>query len=349
MAYREALITEAVQADAELIGFSGQHEVRGAAGDYLQPYVYLSHRLVEMRAAGWDKVDFETIAAVSGASALFAFQPDAFLPKYAHLQIDLDGPIVDATGFGYEWLDIDGVDDAWQTVVESVDRRRALSGHDWENILFVGYRDAALPAEREVYAIADGPEYYSRWTSWEEFGGWVERVTRWGCPRLGRHTGEVRTQSARQVALGVMEKLVEWSASPPQSVRDEYPEATFGLAGIGVFADYLASLEPQDDWVACHPINPQWTVRNATGVYLERLVDDAVFSDPVKQHLAEAATEYRAAFDCWQAAYAIFGHGTTERARCERARRAALVALVRAWLAHEEHAVAAVADARAAA
>jgi hypothetical protein len=337
-----------VRADAELIGWSGRHEVRSSSEDYLQPYVYLSHHLVQMRAAGWQDADFDTIAAVSGASALFGFKPDDFRPKYAHLHIGLDQRIADATGFGYEWVDFKGVGQAWALVVESVDAGRTLKGHDWESILFAGYQAAARPDDRRIYAMADGPEYYSRWLPWPAFSDWVERVGKWGCQRLGRHTELVSTRPSREVATKVMESLVAWSEAPPDSVISAYPDASFGLAGIDAFATYLDQMGPQDDWIACHPINPQWTTRNSTSVYLTRLAEDGVFGAQVSGHLSSAATQYRAAYECWEAAYAIFGHGSTEEARRLTARRAALVAIVRAWRAHETAALGAVGDALAA-
>jgi hypothetical protein len=263
------------------------------------------------------------------------------------LRVDLDAPIATATGFGYEWVHFDGAEQAWQIVVESIDRGLTLSGHDWENILFAGYREGELPSERLVYAMADGPEYYSRWITWDAFREWVDRATRWGCTELGRHSRSIATLPACDVARGVMEKLVAWSDAPPGPVRNEYPDAAFGLAGIGALADYLEQLGPDDDWMACHQINPQWTVRNATSVYLNRLVDHQVFSSRVNVHISEAAAAYRAAYECWQAAYALYGHATSEQARREPRRRAALVAIVRAWYAHEERAVAAVARAAA--
>ena len=288
-----------------------------------------------MRAAGWPEADFDTIAAVSGASALFGFKPDDWKPKCAQLHVGPDQPIADATGFGYEWVDFDGPEGAWDLLVQSIDGDRTVIGHDWESMPFAGYEIAARPDDRNVYGVADGPDTYSRWLSWSEFADWAARVETWGRPRLGRHTDRVTTLPAREVAARVMQHLVAWSTLPPQVVLAEYPDATFGLAGSEAFAHYLQTMGPDDDWVACHPINPQWTIRNSTNVYLARILEDAVFPDEVSEHLCGAATQYRVAYDCWQAAYAIFGHGTTEEARRVPVRRAALVALVHAWLAHE--------------
>ena len=52
---------------------------------YPQPYVYLQMHWVEMHVLGWRDVDFDTIAAVSGASALFGYEHGTWRPKYANL------------------------------------------------------------------------------------------------------------------------------------------------------------------------------------------------------------------------------------------------------------------------
>ena len=79
---------------------------------YIQPCVYLSMHLVAMRAAGWRDADMDTITAVSGASALFAYEPGEFMPKYANLHIGMDQRIAHATGFGYEWAPFEGGEEA---------------------------------------------------------------------------------------------------------------------------------------------------------------------------------------------------------------------------------------------
>ena len=128
-----------------------------------------------MRAAEWREVDFDQLAAVSGASALFAYESGEFMPKYANLSIGIDERIAEATGFGYEWVDFRGVDGAWELIKESVDSDRSVKGWDWENILSAGYQDALEPEGRRIYAMVDGPDTYSRWWTWEEFGEYVTR------------------------------------------------------------------------------------------------------------------------------------------------------------------------------
>jgi hypothetical protein len=334
------LLQKAVGQFQDLILRQGEHSVVSGDQVYIQPYVYLSAHLVQMRAQGWD-VDFDEVAALSGASALFAYQPDDFMPKYAHLTIEPDERIAEATGFGYEWVPWEGIEGAWQVIVASVDADKSVKGWDWENILFAGYQDSDTHADRRVYAMADGPGTYSKWLTWEEFGEWVERVTKWNECHLGRYGGRVSTRPPGEVAQRVMRDLVAWSVEPPLSVRERWPEATCGLAGIKAYANACEASDPNEDWVACHPINGQWTVRNSTGVYLQRVAEAGLFSEDVTAHLRAAAREYRAAYDSWQRLYYQYlGHGVPEGKRKTREHRLAGAAAVREGLEHEKAALA---------
>lgn len=99
--YQQVLLENVVKEFDELIGRFGQHAVAaGKTEVYIQPCVYLSLHLVQMRASGWTDMDFDQLAAVSGASALFAYEQGEFMPKYANLSIGMDERIVEATGFG---------------------------------------------------------------------------------------------------------------------------------------------------------------------------------------------------------------------------------------------------------
>ena len=346
--YEQVLLVDVISIFDELIGHLGQHGVVSGDETYIQPYVYLSLHVVEMRAAGWH-VDFDRIAAVSGASALFGHQPGEFMAKYAHTRLDLDDRIAQATGFGYEWVEFADVDEAWQVVVDSIiNAGTALKGWDWENILFGGYEDAATPEDRRVFAMADGPGTYARWLTWDEFGEWVTRMGEWKCQRFGRYRGRVEAKPSPEVARRVMRDLVAWSVEPPENIIQNWPEATWGLAGIEALAAEVKTSSLDEDWVACHGLNPQWTIRNSTAIYLKDIAEEEVFSEAVNMHLIAAAEQYRSAFECWQAFEALLGHNTSETARKTKARRSAGAAIVYAWLEHEKAALAEVEQALAA-
>jgi hypothetical protein len=111
---------------------------------YPQPNMYIVTHLVLMRAAGWD-VSFEEVAALSGSSALFAWEDGSFLPKYAYQCIDFDRRIAEATGFGFEWIRFKDPEEAWELLKESIDSGRAVKGWNAENLILAGYFDAAEP------------------------------------------------------------------------------------------------------------------------------------------------------------------------------------------------------------
>jgi hypothetical protein len=333
------LLQEAVDLFHELILRQGEHSVMAGNEVYIQPHVYLSTHLVQMRAQGWE-TDFDDVAAVSGASALFAYQPGEFMPKYAHLYIDPDARIAEGTGFGYEWVDFPDAEGAWKLIVETVDSGRSAKGWDWENILFAGYQDPDEPEARKVFAMADGPDTYAKWLAWSEFGEWVERVQGWGMPRLGRYTGRVEAKPADHVALRMMRDLVAWSAIPPEAARKAFPEATFGLAGIEACAADCEGSDVNEDWLACHNINGQWSLRNSTGVYLRRVAEAGLFPEQVNAHLLAAASAYRAAYESWQELYDRYlGHHVPEEARKTAAHRKGGAAAVRSGLEYEKAAL----------
>jgi hypothetical protein len=293
-------------------------------------------------------VGFCQVAAVSGASALFAYEPGEFMPKYAHLEVEPHRRIAEATGFGYEWVPFSGPEGAWARIVESIDAGHPVKGWDWEGILFAGYADAGEPAGRRIYAMADGPETYARWLTWDAFVEWADRVGHWKADEFGRHTTRVKALPARQIALRVMSDLVAWSTEPPAAVRARYPNAAFGLAGIATYADALESASLDEDWITCHDINGQWGVRNASSVYLNRVADAGLFGEEVNGHLRAAAASYRAAYGAWQRVYRdCLGHGVpAERRKSADVRRSA-GDLIRAAQDDEREALSRVAQALA--
>jgi hypothetical protein len=159
----QILLEEAVAAFEHITQNVASHKNVLDEEVYPQPSVYLVSHLVCMRAAGWRDISFDTLAAVSGASALFAYEPGTFMPKYANLAIGMDERIAEATGFGWAWVPFDGAEEAWTLLKRGVDAGRPLKGWHAENVVFAGYQNAETPEERRVFAMTDGPEYYAKW------------------------------------------------------------------------------------------------------------------------------------------------------------------------------------------
>ena len=175
---------------------------------------------------------------------------------------------------------------------------------------------------------------------WEEFLEWVKRIEEWNCPELGRYAGRVPTKPVRDVALRVMNDLVAWSIEPPQVIREKWPQAAFGLAGIGTYAATCENVQEYQNLAVCHDINGQWGVRNSSGVHLGRVADEGMLPTEVNTRLRAASQAYRAAYESWQAFYNLLGHRAAGQVRTMKARRLAGAAVVRAWLEHEKAALA---------
>jgi hypothetical protein len=337
--YPEVLLKKDVDEFHDLIGRFG-HGVVGSSEVYCQPCAYLSLHLLQMRAVGWEDMDFDQLAAVSGASALFAYQEDDFMPKYANLHIGMDDRIAEAIGFGYEWIDFKGIDEAWELIRESVDSGKSVKGWDWENILFAGYQDATNPDDRKVFAMADGPDTYAKWWTWKEFGEYIERMQNWKSTRFGRHTERVPTKPKNEVALKVIKDLVEWSTNPPEHLLKKYPKATFGLDGIELYAKNCADMEKFQDFGACHGMNPQWHIRNSSSVYLKQVAEANIFPEKLDAHLLKAADEYKAAYVYWKQFFNHLSYGGGEGWGKVEEHRMAGAEGIRKALEHEKLAIA---------
>ena len=314
------------------------HSVLVAGERYVQPYVYLVAHVIEMWAAGWDDADFDSVAALSGASALFAYEPNEWMPKYAHLYVDPANRIAEATGFGYEWIRWSDAQDAFRCIRESVDSGVPLKGWDWENCVFAGYRDATCDEERQVFVMAAGPEDYAEWRSWEQFEEWVKRVLSWNQQRLGRYKGPTPAASPDRTAIRVIRDLAAWASEPPEDVAKAFPKAQFGLRGIAAYGQDCADTRTYKEWIACHPINPQWTVRNSSAVYLESVAD--FFAPAVNSSIMAASEAYRECYRSWQRFYELLGHCAPEGAGRDPGRRAEAASLIEHWHSQESRAIA---------
>jgi len=339
----QVVLKDVVKAFKDAQKVASHQDVSRPTKVYPQPSAYLYTHYVCMRAAGWDDVDFDRLAAVSGSSALFAYDPTTLMPKYANLHIDIDRRITEVTGFGFEWVKFTDAEDAWRIITETIDSGRPVKAPHYEDAIFAGYQNADRPEDRKILAMGDPFPDLEAWWSWKEFGDWEKAAGTWNRRQLGRHTKRVRKTAAKTVAIRVLRDLVTWSGKPPAAVTKAFPKATFGLAGIDAYARDVGDFRKKPEkyfkdtsWCGCHGINPQWTVRNATAVYLERLAGTTTFGKKVNEHLAAAAKQYQATYAGWQAFYQQLGHGAPKDAWNTKTRRTAGAAAVREALEHEK-------------
>jgi hypothetical protein len=208
-------------------------------------------------------------------------------------------------------------------------------------LVIAGYRAAAEPEDRLVFVMADGPDTFGRWWNWKQFGEYVTRMIEWRSAHFGRHTQRVEPVPPRETALRVLRDLVAWSEVPPEHVRRTWPKATWGIAGMDLYAEHCADVETHESWGLCHPINPQIQIRNSTAVWLDRLADAGTLGPGSQQSLRDAARAYRAAYRQWAFLYDLLGHGAPEGAGKDPAVRAQGAAMARGAAEAEREAIAA--------
>jgi hypothetical protein len=291
--------------------------------------------LVQMHAAGLTNMDLDSLAVVSGASAMFGYEPGEFMPKYAFHHRDPDRLVAEATGYATETARLADPEKTWQFVKESIDSGRPASAWHGEMMLIAGYRDAQSPAQREIFVMKDGNGYFTEWWNWEQFIGWLgdgQHFRRYEC--------RVTPKPPAAILARVVTDLVLLSTNVPENIAKAFPKATFGLAGIALWADECDNTGKYPDWSMCHPENPQWTVRNSTAVYLERAAEAGLLPPAGNEHVRNAAEHYRAAYRAWQRAYGLVGYPAPEGAGKVPANRHAAANAVRDALQHEQSAIA---------
>jgi len=267
------------------------------------PHELLISHFLQMRAAGFENVDLDDVVVLSGASGLFGFKHGDFMPKYAFLHVGLERRIAEATGFGYEWLELGDVEKAWRIVTESIDAGKPVKGFYVEGILFLGYRDHGDREERLVYGISQEEPGFSKWMTWDEFAEWAKQVRQWKTARLGRYAGRVDARPAAQSARRVLADLVQFSEQPPAQVLSGFRGAAWGLAALDRCAADCADVGTYPAWTLCHDVNSQWPMRKCTAAWLARLAESDCLDAAADEHLRAASRHYRAAFDAWVTAF----------------------------------------------
>lgn len=310
---------------------------------------HLVHVLFAMRAAGWS-IDCETLMCVTGTAFSFWYQHDNRHVAYS-LPRDWEERIAEATGFGYEDLKHDGVEDAWRHIVESVDIGRLVNAEWMEGVTFAGYDETEAGDGRRVFAIDKIFEWPGAWWDWAKFVKWYEewcKPFRW----LARHSERVAAPTSGQSAAAVLSRIPDWANEQPPG---DLPNAHFGLDGILAYAGDIADTSKGEDylhspWRACHAIQHQWQVRRLPGVYLRRAARD--FEGGTRKHVLTAAEGYEAAYAAWQEWNNQLGKGACDQSKGRDAvrqevadawespqRRAAGAAAVRKAYEHEKAAV----------
>jgi len=340
---RQVMLHDAKREFKRVMSTASHMNVMDPENVHPQPHAYITTHLVCMRVAGWKDTDFDTVMTVSGAGLIFAYDPRSMLPKYAHLLLEPDARIAEATGFGWEWMAFENEDEAWEIVKETIDSGRPAKAHFWEEMLFAGYKDCSRRVDRKAFVMGDPFPGPGVWWSWEEFADWSSKCLEWQLGEVGRHTRNVRKVARKTVAHQILRETVAWSKTPPAGMKERFPGTSFGLEGIRRYADDIETKPEryfeETAWQGCHAINPQWTARSSTAGYLEGLARAAIFRRKVNEQIMRAANEYAFAHQDWLEFYRRLGHIAPDNAWNSKRRRRAGSAAVRRALEHEKVAI----------
>jgi RNA polymerase sigma-70 factor (ECF subfamily) len=280
------------------------HEVAHSRGDMNPVRTNLLMRLVCLRAAGAQDVDYETLVMLSGNGTSFAYDRD----NYGVMYQPPDDPatteqrLVDGTGCGFEWLPrVRSAQEAWPIIVQTLDGGRPLQAQWLDDFVIAAYRDDADPMKRGVYALGKwGPP---RWMGWAELDEWARDFG-----RFGRATGQAVTR--KDLSRLVLERAVQWSRGDGRADVEWMKGAAFGLGGMEAYANDLADVTLGPDafqaaWLACHAANRQSSGRQCASIWLARLATAS--GEPMATHLRQASELYRQAYESWTQFRRILG------------------------------------------
>jgi hypothetical protein len=224
-------------------------------------------RLVCLKAAGGE-VDYPSLVMLSGYGTSFAYHPQKFWVMYSPPDTpdETEKRLMEGTGFGWEWRPkVNGAEEAWQTVKETVDSGNPVQGRWLDDYLFVGYQEALQPDERKVYALGGWRE--PGWMSWDVFSEWAKDFG-----TCGRPTGPVSKTPEGDMVRTLLQRTVAWSCNDGRATVEWMQDGAFGRAGLEAYAADVADLTKGPDffnggWLGCHCVNRQASGRQCAASY----------------------------------------------------------------------------------
>ncbi|MHA2325864.1 MAG: winged helix-turn-helix domain-containing protein, partial [Promethearchaeota archaeon] len=333
---------------------------------YVQPHVLPYFFWIIMKYHGWE-IDYDEFMTVSGISALFGYERDEFLPKYAFRLIKLRERIKNATGFEIYREIIENAEDAWKKITQQITQKKPVIGLWWEAVLFTGFQEAEDLNDRKIYVLADGPDTFIKWWTWKDFCEWFDTIVKFDDQEIFYYNRKKELKSTKEIAVQVITDLINWSQNPPKEVQDFFPKASFGLQGIEKYAYDCQNVEEVPGvFGPCHGINPLGALRNSSGIYLTNLANTGVFSDEIakseeikkpkipmskkiankgifsgkiNRHLKTAGNLYKNAFKQWQKLYELLGHHIDDATKSSKEQRLKGANAIKLALNYEKEAI----------
>lgn len=333
---------------------------------YVQPHVLPYFFWIIMKYHGWE-IDFDELMTVSGISALFGYERDEFLPKYAFRFIELRERIKRATGFEIYREVIESVEDAWKKITQQLSQKKPVIGHWWEAVLFAGFQEAKDPNDRKIYVLTDGPDTFIKWWTWKDFCEWFDTIVKFDDQEIFYFNHKKESKSTNEIAVQVITDLINWSQNPPKEIRNFFPKATFGLQGIESYAKDCQNVEEIPGvFGPCHGINPLGALRNSSGIYLtnlankgvfldkssktekiekgnipmtKKIANKGIFSNDINKSLKTAGNLYKNAFKQWQKLYELLGHHIDDATKSSKEQRLKGANAIKQALKYEKEAI----------
>jgi hypothetical protein len=305
-------------------------------------------RLALLHVAGAADVTYDDLVMVAGWGTSFVFHPTK--PWLIFCPPEDPGRVEEALAraTGWRWAELGQFhgrpEEAWQALTAALDAGRPVVGDFRDNYVFAGYRAAADPAGRQVCHLG----------GWEDDGWWTwERFTAW-CAEFGTLracTAPVERAEPRAVALAVLRAAVAFAPGDDRKTVPQFADGSYGLPGMEAYAALVADAGRDPDtfdgaWLGCYGINRQHDPRVSAERWFRARA--ALFGEPARGHILEAADHYAAACAAWRDYEKQLGQGRGQMDLAdakavwrEPASRAAGAAAIRRAAACERAAVAA--------
>ncbi|MFC1462947.1 hypothetical protein ACFLQU_05000 [Verrucomicrobiota bacterium] len=268
---------------------------------YWQPMTRIMCDLVCMKAAGWEKMDYETLMTVSGFGSSFAYKPIRLQPlnDYAFCTPPpgFGERVRAATGAAWDWRRYKTPAGAWKALKRTIDTGAPARVPWMEDAILAGYQEADEKKNRKAFVLCEPFAKPGKWWTWDEFVDWHKNFSQGWLGRLKKRT---RPAPARATAVDVLETFVLLARSDPRSVTPGFKDVKTGLAGIAAYADDIAEGEEiGGGWAGCHCAYPQISGRPSAAMYLAKLAKSNVLGKAASGHVRAAADHYGSAGTAW--------------------------------------------------
>ncbi len=199
---------------------------------YWQPMTRIMCDLVCMKAAGWNKMDYETLMTMSGFGSSFVYKPMKHQPlnDYAFCTPPegLWQRVKDSTGAAWDWRRYKTPEGAWQALKRALDSGTPARAPWMEDAIIAGYQDADDKKDRMAFVLCEPFAKPGKWWTWDEFVDWHKNFSHGWLGRLKKK--KTRRAPARVAAIDILKAFVQLAKSDPRALTPGFKDVKTGLA-----------------------------------------------------------------------------------------------------------------------